>query len=276
MPKRSCPLLIWALALIRMAHEDREQVLAQIEAYAKALIQGIRLMDERRHILEPLLRNDEVKDALAEKFKGTFGAHAYNHLAPLISQDLVRDLARLFLDADHKAGSFANLHRKALVPEVHRTLREQFRCFPDTWHNVSTPIDGLTEEQTALVRTACRDKEREDFAESFDKGWATASEAIETMKKDPIADKIKTFRDKYHAHLEMAPLGSDPGPFNVSSLGLTIDDILQFADRYIPAVFELACILTGNVQDVEDFSNAHRKNGNDMWRVLAGLQADEG
>ena len=259
-----------------MAHEDREQVLAQIEAYAKALIQGVRLMDERRHILEPLLQNDEVKDALAEKFKGTFGAHAYNHLAPLISQDLVRDLARLFLDAGHKAGSFANLHRKALVPEVHRTLREQFRCFPDTWHDVSTPIDGLTEEQTALVRKAWRDNEREDFAESFDKGWATASEAIETMKKDPIADKIKTFRDKYHAHLEMAPLGSDPGPFNVSSLGLTIDDILQFADRYIPAVFEPARILTGNVQDVEDFSKAHRKNGNDMWRVLAGLQADEG
>jgi len=245
-----------------------------MEAYAKALIQGVRAMDERRHILEPLLRNNEVKYALAAKFKGTFGVHAYNHLAPLIAQDLVRDLARLFLDDGHKAGSFANLYRKASVPNVHRALREQFRCLPDKWHEDSAPIDGLTEEQSASVRAEWRDKDRGEFAESFDEGWAAASAAMAAMAADPIAEKVKAFRDKYYAHLEMAPLGTDPGPFKVSSLGLTFDDILQFADRYMPAAFELARILTGNVHDVEGFSNAHRKYGNDMWCVLAGLQAD--
>ena len=251
-----------------MTHEQREQVLAQMEAYAKAFIQGVRAMDERRHILEPLLRNDEVRQALAGKFKGTLGAHAYNHLAPLIAQDLVRDLARLFLDADTKAGSFANLHRKASVPDVYDALREQFRCLPDKWHDNPASIDGLTEEQSASVRTAWRDKDREEFAQSFDEGWATASAAITYMKADPVAEKIKTFRDKYHSHLEMAPLGTDPGPFKVSSLGLTFDEILQFADHYMPAAFELARVLTGNVHDVEGFSNAHKKYGNDMWRVL--------
>nr|WP_291769006.1 hypothetical protein [Limnobacter sp.] len=247
-----------------------------MEAYAKALIHGVRLMDERRHILQPLLHDHDVRNALAEKFRGTFGALAYNHLAPLIAQDLVRDLARLFLDSDSKAGSFTNLHRKASVQAVHRALREQFRCMPDMWHDDPSPIDGLTEEQSASIRAQWRDRDREDFEKSFDEGWTAVSSAIAAMETDPVAKKIKKFRDKYHAHLEMVPLGQDPGPFKVSTLGLTFDDILQFADRYMPAAFELARVLTGNVHDVEGFSNAHRKYGSHMWRVLAGLHADVG
>lgn len=254
-----------------MKREEREQLLAQMAAYAKALIQGVRVMDERRHILEPLLRDQDVLAALAEKFKGTFGAHAYNHLAPLIAQDLVRDLARLFLDSNEKAGSLANLYRKVSVMSVHHVLREQFRCIPDKWHENPAPIEGLTEEQSDRIRAQWRDRDREDFEKSYDEGWATVTSAVHAMDNDPVAEKIKMFRDKYLAHLEMAPLGSDPGPFNVSTLGLTFDDILQFADRYMPPTFELARILTGNVHDVEGFSNAHQKHGNDMWRVLAGL-----
>ena len=85
-----------------MNREDREQRLRQIEGYAKTLVQEVRIMDERRHILQPLLRDEEVRRALAEKFRNTFGAHAYNHLAPMMAQDLVRDLARLLLDDDHR------------------------------------------------------------------------------------------------------------------------------------------------------------------------------
>ena len=254
-----------------MKSAEREQRLAQIEAYAKALIQGVRIMDERRHIMEPLLHDEDVRSALAEKFKGTFGAHAYNHLVPLIAQDLVRDLARLFLDDDKKAGSFLNLYRKVSVPELNRALREQFRRIPDKWHEDPSPIDGLTKEHSEEIRAKWRDSDREDFAKSFDEGWAMAASAANDLTSDPVAEKIQTFRDKYHAHLEMAPLGSDPGPFNVSTLGLTFDDILSFADRYMPSAFELARVLTGNVHDVEGFSSAHQKYGKDMWRVLAGL-----
>lgn len=231
-------------------------------------------MDERRHILQPLLRDEEVRRALAEKFRNTFGAHAYNHLAPMMAQDLVRDLARLLLDDDHRAGSLVNLYRKAREPGIHKALRDQFRKIPDKWHDQPGPIPGLSEEQTARIREKWRGKDREDFEASFDEGWASVRDAVSNLEIDPVAEKVKTFRDKYHAHLEMAPLGRDPGPFDVASLGLTYNDLLDFADRYMRAVFELTRILTGNVFDVEGFSEAHRRHGSDMWRILAGLDSN--
>jgi hypothetical protein len=254
-----------------MKAEEKNQRLQQIQAYAKAMIQGVRIMDERRHILQPLLRDEKVRSALSAKFKSTYGAHAYNHLAPLLAQDLIRDLARLYLDYDHRAGSFVNLHRKAADPAIHDALRDYFRHLPDRWHEQPGPIEGLSEELSNRIRDSWRTRDREDFANSFTEGWATVTAAVTQLQSDAVADKIMTFRDKYHAHLEMAPLGKDPGPFDVASLGLTYNDLLSFADRYMPAVFELARVLTGNVHDVEGFSDVHRKYGEEMWRVLAGV-----
>lgn len=236
-----------------------------------ALVQGVRVMDERRYILEPLLHDEDVHTILADKLGNTCGAHAYNHLVPLFAQDLVRDLARLYLDEDRRVGSFVNLYRKASDPGINALLREQFRCIPDKWHNAPEPIDGLTAEQSEKLRNEWRDKGREDFAVSFDEGWEAVTSAIEAISNDAVAEKIKTFRDKYHAHLEMTPLGSDPGPFDVGQLGLTYSEILEFESYYMPAAFELVRVLTGNVYDVEGFSNMHRKYGESMWRVLAGL-----
>lgn len=254
-----------------MKAKEKKQRLEQIEAFAKALIQGVRIMDERRHILQPLLQDDDIQTALDEKFRNTFGAHAYNHLVPLLAQDLVRDLARLYLDDDRKAGSFANLYRKASDRKLHAALREQFCRIPDKWHEEPGLIPGLTEEQTEEIHDRWRDKDREDFGKSFDNGWAIATTAITKLAKDPVAEKIKTFRDKYYAHLEIAPLGSDPGPFDIAELGLRYNDILEFSDCYMPALFELVRILTGSVHDVEGFIKVHRRHGHDMWRIFAGL-----
>jgi AbiU2 len=247
------------------------EVVAHIEAYAHAMTQGLRVMDERRHILAPLVQSDSVRNALKEKLDGRHGAHAYNHLAPLLAQDLIRELSRLLLDNDTRAASFVNLFRKASVPEVQLALREKFRSLPDTWNRQPGPIPGLTEELSEQVRTEWLDRDREEFAQSFDEGWAAAASAIAALAADPIAEKIKTFRNKHHAHLEMSPLGKDPGQFDVSQIGLTFNDLFAFADRYMAAAFELTRVLTGHVYNLDDFSEIHREQADDMWNVLAGL-----
>jgi hypothetical protein len=254
-----------------MYDSDRTERLAQIEAYAKTLVQQLRIMDERRYILQPLLVDEDIRGSLSEKFRDTYGAHAYNHLVPLLAHDLVRDLARLFLDEGSKAASFANLVRKISEQRIKEALRDQFRRIPDKWQEDPSPIPGLTEEETDQIRAGWRDRDREDFAKSFDDGLASVTAARAQLEEDPVAKKIKTFRDKYHAHLEMASLGEDPGPFDVGQLGLTFNDLLGFVDRYMPSIFELGRIVTGNVHDLEGFSEAHRRQGRDMWRVLAGL-----
>jgi hypothetical protein len=243
----------------------------QIEAYSIALVQGVRVMDERKHILQPLLNSENVRKALADKFRNTYGAHAYNHLVPLFAQDLVRDLARLYLDDDRRAGSFTNLFRKASERTMHRELREKFSQIPNRFYENQEPIPGMSEKQSMEWHRSLLERDIDNYKKSFDKGWTIASKAIDDLSNDPIAEKIKTFRDKYHAHFEMLPLGEDPGPFNVGQLGLTYNEILDFVDRYMPAIFELVRVLTGSVHDVNRFSEVHKKYGEDMWRILAGL-----
>lgn len=56
-------------------------------------------------------RGSEIQEAL-KKLDKTTGVGAWNHLAPLLGQDLLRDQARLFLDDDKRSGSLSNLWRK--------------------------------------------------------------------------------------------------------------------------------------------------------------------
>ncbi|MBO6555964.1 MAG: hypothetical protein JJ957_05655 [Pseudomonadales bacterium] len=249
--------------------------LLQIEGYAKALVQALREMDQRRHILEPLLAEDKIGQALSEKFKDTHGVHAYKHLVPILAQDLVRDLSRLILDGDKKAASLKNLHRKARAPEIRGALRERFKHIPDKWHGDGAPIPGLTLEVTKQFASSWRDKDRSDYGASFDQDWEEIETAMAELEKNPTAEKIKTFRDRYHAHHEMARLGQDPVPFKVSDLELTINDLFEFADEYMNVVLKLARLLTGAYDDVESFSLVHRKQARDMWAILAEVEDDD-
>ncbi|MHA7881265.1 MAG: AbiU2 domain-containing protein [Saccharospirillum sp.] len=257
-----------------MKTSELRQRLEQLEGYSKTLVQAVRVMDERRHILEPLLKDEEVKCALGEKFRNTFGAHAYNHLVPLFTQDLVRDLARLFLDQDRRSGSLINLYRKASESEVYSALREQFRRIPDKWYENADGIGDLPKELAASMLAEMQENHRKDFEASFDSAWDEVSKAVSELEADPISAKLKTFRDKYHAHLEMSALGQDPAPFNIASLGLTYNDILAFSDRYMRAAFELDRLISGTVSDPEEFSELHRQYGAAMWRILAGLDLE--
>ena len=109
-----------------MTANTTREITEQIEGYANTLMQSFRVLDERRYILEPLLHDEDIKSALSDKFDNSYGSHAYNHLAPLLAQDLVRDICRLFLDDDRRAGSMVNLHRKAAVPKIHKALRDKW------------------------------------------------------------------------------------------------------------------------------------------------------
>lgn len=246
--------------------------LGQLEEYSKTLVQALRVLDERRHILEPLLQDQELKSALAEKLRSSKGAHAYNQLVPWLAQDLVRDLSRLYLDEGKRSGSLINLYRKASEPKMFEALRKRFREIPCKWYESSGGFDDVPPELAAEMLSKMREDQCQEFEKSFDEGWKRVSDYIQKIGTDVVSEKLKTFRDKYHAHLEMSPLGQDPGPFDVSGLGLKYNDVLNFSDNYIEAAFELNRIISGTVYDSDRFSELHREYGYSMWRVLAGLE----
>lgn len=251
--------------------DDLPTRVAHVRAYAKALTSSMWLMDQRRHMLKPILDDAEIREALKLKFENTYGAQAYNHYTPLVAQDLLRDLSRLYLDTKPKVASYLNVLRKAAAPDVLAELREYFRTIPDRRERHHSFGEGISEEDKKQIEADFLERDRAEYLKSFDEGWATVNRAARELESDPVAQKIKAFRDRYLAHLEMQPMGTDPGPFPVSELGLKIADVFAFADKYEPALLELTRVITGGTYARKQFHETHEKCGNDMWRILAGL-----
>ena len=253
-----------------MTPEELEQRVRQIDGFIRVLTQECHILDERRHILSPLIQDPEVQAGLKAKLDKTIGAGAWGHVAPLLAQDLIRDQSRLFLDSGHKTGSLPNLWRKLHAdPAIKSYYRRSYGRMFDKLH-VGT-ITNLSAESSAALMKRFRQQDRRKNYALFDKNWTKLSADMTALKVDPAAMKISTYRDKYVAHLEMRKLDEEPGAFNVTVLGLTFNDVLAFADKCQGIVSELGLLLTHTYWDPQQFAEGHAKQGTDMWRTLAGL-----
>ncbi|MCF7220989.1 hypothetical protein [Marilutibacter chinensis] len=253
-----------------MTKGELDQRVRQIDGFIRVLTQECHILDERRHILSPLIQDTEIQDGLKAMLDRTIGAGAWGHVAPLLAQDLVRDQARLFLDNGAKTGSLPNLWRKLNAdPDIKNHYRRSYGRMFDKLHVGSFP--NLSAKSSAALMKRFKDKDRRKNYALFDKSWAKLSADIPALKADHVAIKISTYRDKYVAHLEMRKLDEEPGAFNVNVLGLTFSDVLGFADKCQGIVSELGLLLTHTYWDPQQFAEGHAKQGTDMWRTLAGL-----
>ena len=254
-----------------MTSPSLDEKLKSLRAYSKSMIQAMRVMDQRRHILQPLIDDRLIHDALAEKINGTSAVTAYNHLVPLFALDFVRDLARLFLDRGRKVASLENIWRKASEQVVYSQLRNEFGQIPEKWYRDQTPFDGFTMQETQLFLDKMLQKDKSEYLASFDEGWDTVKAGIERMNQDPVSDKIKTVRDKYQAHFEMTRVDHEPEPMRISDLQLKYEDLFGFADSYLPIAYELNRIITGTLYDVSESTRLHSESGRALWSVLADM-----
>ncbi|NCT86897.1 hypothetical protein GXB84_06080 [Stenotrophomonas acidaminiphila] len=254
-----------------MTKGELDQRVRQIDGFIRVLTQECHILDERRHILSPLIQDPEIQAGLKAKLDKTPGANAWNHLAPLLGQDLVRDLSRLFLDNDPRSGSLANLWRKIhAAPGIKEHFRDLYGRMFDHLHDA--PIGDLSPEMSAIFQEKFREQDRVRNYAQFDERWSKLEADNEALKTHPVVIKIKTMRDKHHAHLEMSKLDEEPRAFDISTIGLTFTELLDFSDECQAMVAELGLLLTGTNWDPKQFASVHEKNGKAMWRTLAGLK----
>src|SRR5690606_12781384 len=175
-----------------------------------------------------------------------------------------------FLDNDRRSGSLTNLWRKFKAdPAISEHYRDRYGTMFD--HLCAGPIIGLSPERDAHILESLRQREREKNYAQFDALLAKVDADMAALAADPVAEKIKTMRDKHHAHLEMSKLDDEPTAFDVSTLGLTFNEVLAFGDRCQAIVAEFGLLLTGTSWDPKEFASVHERCGKAMWRTLANL-----
>jgi len=240
-----------------------EKHIERIDGWIRALVSEAHFQDERIHLLKPLVLDSSVQSAMKAKLDKTRGVALWNHMVPLLGQDYIRDLARLFLDKGAKTGSLTNIWKKLQVPGMREHYRDSYgRMFDELQ---AGPIEGISETTVG----AWRQRDRDENMAQFDEKWAEINEAMAELEVDPLAVKIKTFRDKRHAHMEMQPMGQDPTPFDITTLGLTFSEIFEFGRRCQQLLANLGVLLTHTYWEPDQFSDVSAENGKALWMTLA-------
>lgn len=250
--------------------DPMDQRVRQIDGFIRVLTQEVHVLDERRHILAPLIENNEVKERLNAKLGRSNAAHAWNHLPPLLGQDLLRDQSRLYLDEDKRSGSLTNIWRKLTCePGLREHYRAKYEVMLDRLRRSGIRGD-ISPEVEATFLKRWREQGRQAQLDAFDADWQKIEDGMAALRTDAVALKIKTFRDKRHAHLEMSKLDEEPAPFDVSSLNLTFSEIFVFGDRCQDLVCALGAILLGEAWSPKQFAKVHERQGTDLWMKLSG------
>ncbi|WDI95799.1 hypothetical protein JH280_08510 [Xanthomonas campestris] len=211
-----------------------------------------------------MVLDEDVKAAMKAKLDKTPGVGLWNQLTPLLGQDHIRDLARLFLDKSEKTGSLTNIWRKLhALPSIREHYRKSYGSMFD--HLPQEFIEGSNEGFIEKWRK----KEQNEHADRFDKGWAHIDQAMKDLDSDPVALSVRTFRDKHHSHWEMQKLGEEPKPFDIDTLLLTYNGIFDFGDRCIGVLAELGLLLTHESWNPNQFSQISANQGRSLWMTLA-------
>lgn len=247
-----------------MNHVDTlENRIQQIDGWIRALTSEAHFLDERVHLLKPLVLDEDVKAALKTKLDKTPGVGLWNHLPPLLGQDYIRDLARLFLDKAKDTGSLTNIWRKLQSSDLKCHYRQSYsRMYDDLHDGPSDGFEGVEQEQW-------RKRDREKNLQQFDVKWESIAQSMDQLSNHPMTNKIKTFRDKHHAHWEMQPLGQDPKPFDIGTLGLTYSSAFLFGKMCEKILAELGLVLTHTYWDPEQFTSTTAGQGRSLWLTLS-------
>lgn len=243
--------------------EELDLRIQQIDGWIRALTIEVNFLDERVHLVKPLVQDTEVQAAMRAKLDGTLGVELWKQLTPLLGQDYIRELARLFLDKGEKTGSLTNIWRKLKVPGVRERYRVTYAHMDDYYHD--RPMDGFSQE----AKDESRQQDREKNLAHFDKEWSRLSETMAELNSDFMADSIRAFRDKRHAHWEMQPLEKEPAPFDISVLGLTYDGVFAFGNRCEQILADLCKLLNYLDWEPSEFSDMSVEQGKALWMTLA-------
>jgi hypothetical protein len=197
---------------------------------------------------------------------------------PMIMSDQIGDAGRLFLDKDERTASLRAIHKKASAPDLYELMRDEYIRIPESFGMVwAVPPDvSLSEEEQSRIKRETEDRLRtediERYEAEFDAKWKAVKIALAELDTCEIAGKIKDFRDKHQAHLEMTPMGKGSDAFDVRSLQLTFDQVMDFQRRHTQVAVDLVLLVTGTNWNLDDVREHAKESAEEMWTIFAGMK----
>ncbi len=202
----------------------------KLRAHAEQLLDLFIGLREKYALLDPM-----VFDHATIQSKGAGQrARGFSILRNLVSMSCVLDIAKIAIDKDKRTPSISRLVQALEDPKLRQDLRESFAV------RTVTPTSGYPPDVLEAMAAAER-RDEDARRREFERDVTDVAARWKALERSAALKSFETIRDKHVAHAELHHDGNEYKPFDVTSLGLTWDDLRDT----IAKLERLVVLLTG-------------------------------
>jgi hypothetical protein len=226
------------------------------------------LVLHRRTYMQSMGRREDLRDALNH----THAAHVHNTLRDVLLLDLIREIGALVLDRTESSSSVATAVDELRDGEVLTELEAEYR--------VASPVaprffkdDAIDPETRAQITASIHATQLQSNLEELSTLPDWVAEIDRSVLKTPVAELIRTLRNKGVAHYDVIQDGTDWKMWRERGTGLTYGQLSEYIDlctvvidRFSHLIRRLAFDFEGTIRVAQGYADDY------LGALVIGLQ----
>lgn len=230
----------------------------KLHAHTEHLLDGFITLRERYAMLRPMLHDKGVIKNKGSK-KHYRGFIIIRNVLFLSCCQLI---ANLCFDKNEKCPSIAQIVEKL----EHTKLRNQFKEIYSIW---VTPSIGSHEPEVLALLKRMEENEQIERRKQFDKLFMDLLTLWGQFSRSKSALSLETIRNKVAAHSDISLVNHEYKLFDISSLNLKWDDILETISAMQKIIDLINLIVRNSSYSWESLDEILNKTVSDYWEILA-------
>lgn len=234
--------------------EDR---LIKIREYIQAALDTLLITRSQFSLLEPLMQSE----VLANRFSEGSRVQARNIMISTLYLDCSLSLLAISLDSDKRAASIFDILRMLEAQDLRCHLRDKFSK-PRTIYGLS---DIREDEKAQLIRKL-NQQESSALKQSFDRTHERAVAKFDELKDGEVCLRLKSARDKVHAHKEMVmDKKGYPRLRTLGEFGVKVGDLRMFIYAVEELLIELERIINHSATSLHIMNEQNKIMAQEFW-----------
>lgn len=236
-----------------------ENRLVKIREYTQAALDTLLVARSKFALLEPLMKSE----TLVKRFGGGLRVQARNIMISTLYLDCSLSLLAISLDSDRRAASVCNVLHMLEAEDLRVCLRDEFSK-PRTIYDIS---DSFCEETKEQRLKEWAQQENISLQKSFDETYQHTKKGFDDFKDGKVCQRLRSARDKVHAHKEMVLDEKYPRLKTLEELGVEVGDLRSLMDAVEDLLLKLEEIVKRSNTSFHIINEQSKSMAKDFWGI---------
>lgn len=235
-----------------------EKRLTEIREYTQAALNILLMTKVKFSLLEPLIKSEILIDRLSSGLK----ARARNIMISTLYLDCSLSLLAISIDSYKKAASICNVLRLLKAKDLQSCLKKEFAT-PRTIYSFS----DIQEEAREKLAEKLQQQEQVILMEKFDETYQNLNNEFSELKNGEVYLRLKTVRDKVHAHKEMCLDDGYPRLRTLEEFGVKVGDLEFFMNSVEKLLLKLEEIVNRSNTSFDIINKQSTVMAEEFWQA---------